>query len=164
MNVDRILTAFNEHQVRYLLIGGMNFLLRHEPVLTYDIDLWIEDTTENCSRCANALAWLGAEWGASDLDWGPVAEKPAGWLGSQAVYCLTCPDGAIDIFLSVLGLAAWSDSFSRSLKEATAAGVSYRGLSDEDMMACQLALSENERKSGRVALLRKVIERRSSGE
>lgn len=160
MNVDRILAAFNDQRVRYLLIGGMNFLLRHEPVLTYDIDLWIDDTPENLARSEAALASLGAEWGSSDDDWGPVAAKPGGWLQRQAVYCLTCPDGAIDIFRTVRGLASWTDSFNRAIHEFTAAGVPYHGLSDEDMLACQLALSEHERKPGRVMSLRKALGRR----
>lgn len=162
MNVDRILGVLNDHQVRYLLIGGMNFLLRHQPVLTYDIDFWIQDTVDNLGRCELALARLRAEWGASDADWGPVARKTAGWLGRQSVYCLTCPDGAIDVFRSVPGLAAWIDSFRRCYHETTASGVPYYGLSDEDMLACQLALSDNERKPGRVAALIRAIEHRSS--
>jgi hypothetical protein len=35
MDVDHILRTFDTHGVEFLLIGGMNFLLRHEPVLTY---------------------------------------------------------------------------------------------------------------------------------
>jgi hypothetical protein len=62
MNVDRILETFNRQQVAYLLIGGMNFLLGHKPVLTYDVDLWVEDTEENLRRCEAALAELDAEW------------------------------------------------------------------------------------------------------
>ena len=34
MNIDHILQMFNASEVEYLLIGSMNFLLRHEPVLT----------------------------------------------------------------------------------------------------------------------------------
>ena len=47
MNVDRILETFNRHEVAWLLIGGMNFLLRHKPVLTFDVDLWVDDTVQN---------------------------------------------------------------------------------------------------------------------
>lgn len=54
MNVDHILATFSKHNVASILIGGMNFLLRHAPVLTYDVDLWIEDTPENLDRCARA--------------------------------------------------------------------------------------------------------------
>ena len=98
MNVDHILETLNGHQVAYILIGGMNFLLRHTPVLTYDVDLWIDDTPENLDRCEKALGELQAEWGATDNDWGPVSSKTPGWLGSQAVFCLTSPHGAVDIF------------------------------------------------------------------
>jgi hypothetical protein len=37
MNVDEILRTLNQEHVDYLLIGGMNFLLRHLPELTYDV-------------------------------------------------------------------------------------------------------------------------------
>ena len=43
-NIDHILATLGRHQVDYLLIGGVNFLLRHAPVLTYDVDVWIEGT------------------------------------------------------------------------------------------------------------------------
>ena len=42
MNVDRILETLNRQDVRYILIGRMNFLLRHTPVLTFDVDVWVE--------------------------------------------------------------------------------------------------------------------------
>ena len=38
MNVDAMLRVLNEEQVDYLLIGGMNFLIRHLPELTFDVD------------------------------------------------------------------------------------------------------------------------------
>ena len=112
MNVDHILSAMHDRGVRYLLIGGMNFLLRHEPVLTYDVDLWIEDTEENRRRCEKALASLDAAWGATEADWMPVAGLPAGWLDRQPVFALTTAHGAVDIFRSVVGLSDWSASFA----------------------------------------------------
>jgi hypothetical protein len=50
VNVDRILQASNEAGVEYLLIGGMNFLLRHKPVRTFDVGLWIRDEEANRAR------------------------------------------------------------------------------------------------------------------
>lgn len=47
MNIDRILTELNSANVDYLLIGGVNFLLRHHGPLTYDVDVWICDSEEN---------------------------------------------------------------------------------------------------------------------
>ena len=156
MNIDHILETFNATQVEYLLIGGMNFLLRHEPVLTYDIDLWIHDTPANLDRCHTALVHLSAAWGPSEAAWRPVAEQP-GWLTRQSVFCLTSPAGAIDIFRAVTGLPSWEDCRGRAVLAKTAGQVEYRGLCDEDMIACQLALPQGERRQGRIECLQRAL-------
>lgn len=158
MNVDHILRTFGDRSVEYLLIGGMNFLLRHEPVLTYDIDLWIRDTAENRDRCDVALRTLDAAWGATEQDWRPIAAQP-GWLMRQAVFCLTSSSGAIDIFRTVTGLSSWEESNARAHAGWTAAGVPYRGLCDEDMLACQMALPPEQRRQSRVEALRRAAGR-----
>ncbi len=157
MNVDRIVETLNGHQVAYLLIGGVNFLLRHAPVLTFDVDFWIEDNPENLRRCETALGELHAQWGASDDDWGPVSLKAPGWLDRQSVFCLTSPHGAIDVFRSVKGMGDWAASRARAVAGRTAAGVAFRGLSDDDMLACQMALPEGQRNQQRVDLLKKAL-------
>lgn len=156
MDVDHILRTMNDHGVDYLLIGGMNFLLRHAPVLTYDVDLWIHDVPANRARCAAALAALGACWGPSEADWRPVADQPL-WLERQPVFCLTSPSGAIDVFREVRGLGAWEAAAARAVAGLTAAGVAYRGLADEDMIACQLALPEAERRPGRIETITRAL-------
>jgi len=35
MNIDRVLQSLAKNEVDYLLIGGVNFLLRHAPEITY---------------------------------------------------------------------------------------------------------------------------------
>jgi len=157
MDIDHILSVCNRNDVRYLLIGGVNFLLRHKPVLTFDVDLWIEDDEANRRRCEKALIELGAAWGRTESDWGPVATRPAGWLTEQAVYCLASPHGAIDIFRFVQGLTSWSAAFATSVSGQTAAGTVYRGLSDQDMLTCQLSLPPEVRKHDRVRDLREAV-------
>ncbi|MHB8866884.1 MAG: hypothetical protein ACYC6N_31360 [Pirellulaceae bacterium] len=157
MNVDRILHALNDGQVLYILIGGMNFLLRHKPVLTFDVDIWIEDSEANRERCERVMAQLEAEWGSSDQDWKPVSHRASGWLAVQAVYCLTSPLGAIDIFRRVCGLDEWSVSRATATPERTAGGVDYVGLSDEDMLKCQYALEPALRKLERIEILESAI-------
>ncbi|NJK90881.1 MAG: hypothetical protein HC904_03005 [Blastochloris sp.] len=133
MNVDRILQEFHNASVDCLLIGGMNFLLNHEPELTYDVDLWVRDEISNLSRVAQALVALEARWGTSEDTWGPVSLQ-AEWLQRQVVFCLTSPHGAIDIFRRVRGL---EDSYARCHEQAhlqtTAGGVPYLSLSAKDM-------------------------------
>lgn len=156
MDVDHIFRTFNDHAVDYLLIGGMNFLLRHAPVLTYDVDLWVRDIPENLARCAAALAALNACWGESEADWRPVSVQPH-WLERQPVFCLTSPSGAIDVFREVRGLGTWDAAATRAVAGLTAAGVAYRGLADEDMIACQLALPEAERRPGRIETITRAL-------
>jgi hypothetical protein len=153
MNVDHILATLNQHGVDYVLIGGMNFLLRHLPVSTYDIDVWIQDEAANLQRCEAALGALNAEWGQTDADWGPVANMPPGWLNRQGVFSLNSPHGAIDVFRSVHGLADWSTAAAQAMVEKTKAGVSYRGLCDADMLQCQLALDPGFQNQSRVRYL-----------
>ena len=157
MNIEHILAVFNRHEVRYLLIGGVNFLLRHKPVLTFDVDFWIEDSGTNRRRCEEALNQLNAEWGRTDSDWGPVANLAAGWLSQQSVFCLTSPCGAIDIFRSVQGLQDWEAAFATSVSGNTASGTAYTGLSDADMLACQLSIPLESRKNDRIQELQKAM-------
>lgn len=157
MNVDHVLETLNRNQVAYLLIGGMNFLLRHAPVLTYDVDVWIEDMPENLRRCERALGELQAQWGASDDDWEPVADKPAGWLGRQPLFCLTSPHGSIDVFRSVKGLGPWAESRVTAQTSETGGGVAFMGLSDADMLKSQIALPEAERNQDRIRALKKAL-------
>jgi len=163
MNVDHILRTFGDGGVEYLLIGGMNFLLRHAPVLTYDIDFWIHDTAANRDRCDAALRTLDAAWGPTEQDWWPVAAQP-GWLERQEVFCLTSASGAIDIFRTVKGLDSWAECRARACAGQTAGGAPYRGLCDEDMLACQLALPPADRRQSRVEALERALGRRGRRE
>lgn len=157
MNVDHILATMNSHQVDCILIGGMNFLLRHTPIVTYDVDLWVDDTSENLDRCQKALCQLGAEWGPSEAEWEPVAVRKPGWLHTQSLFCLTSPHGAIDVFRSVEGLKSWAACRARAQADSTAGGVAFVGLSDEDMLQCQLALPEGQRNQARIGALKKAL-------
>ena len=128
-------------------------------MLTYDIDFWIRDTPANRYRCDKALRTLDAAWGPTEDDWRPVAEQP-GWLARQTVFCLTSSSGAIDIFRAVKGLSSWADCHARAYAGRTAGGVPYRGLCDEDMLACQLALPPADRRPNRVEALERALGRR----
>lgn len=157
MNVDAVLESFERHQVDAILIGGMNFLLRHQPVLTFDIDFWVKDTDDNLSRLASALRALGAEWGKSEEAWGPLP-KGHDWLRTQNIFCLTTPHGAVDIFRTVEGLDGQYEACkARCSLERSKGGIPYHSLSDQDMLACQLALPENMRRLDRTNYLKNLL-------
>ncbi len=160
MNVDEILKALNDEQVDYLLIGGMNFLLRHSPELTFDVDVWVRDEAANLERVNRALRRLGAEWGASDKDWRKVPGDWR-WLQRQGCFCMTTAHGAVDVFRDVRGLEGRYDECSvAAVPSITTKGVKFMALSDEHMLTCQQALPENERKAKRVEILTRAIAER----
>lgn len=157
VNVDHILATLNVQEVEFLLIGGINFMLRHRPILTFDVDVWIRDTAENRARCESALALLGAEWGASESDWGPVSRMRPGWMTRQPLFAFSTTYGALDVFRHLAGLDDWDAAHARALPGRTADGTSFLGLSDRDMLACQEALPEHERKMERINILRQQL-------
>ena len=70
MNQERIFEIFNRHGVNYLLIGGMNMLLRHGGSLTYvglpftrSPDSWSSTWPRGVMGSENnSVAWPGAVW------------------------------------------------------------------------------------------------------
>ena len=163
MNVDHILQVLYDHQVDYLLIGGMNFLLNHKPELTFDLDIWVEDKPENLSTLNLALRDLEAAWGKTEEAWKPVSEDPS-WLQAQTLFCLTSRHGALDIFRKVLGLDnPFRESKARATLQKTSAGTLYWSLSDADMLRCQLALPLAEQKPLRIQTLQAALLKKDYG-
>jgi len=164
VNVDRILEVLHDEKVEFLLIGGMNFLLRHVPLATFDVDIWIHDVPANRLRCTLALARLQAAWGPTEDSWGPVNEYDAAWLETQAVFCLTTPFGALDVFRQVSGLPAWEECRKRAVAATTGGGIPFLGLSDADMLRCQYALPESLRRLDRIRHLENLPDSSRGGQ
>ncbi len=55
-----LLALFREHQVRYLIVGGLAFIFHAKPRYTKDMDLWVEGTAENIARANRALTEFGS--------------------------------------------------------------------------------------------------------
>jgi hypothetical protein len=157
MNPGAIFQALNNAGVDWMLIGGVNFLLRHEPRLTFDTDVWVRDDRSNLVRLNKALRLMGAAWGPSPESWAPIGES-AGWLETQSLFCLTTPHGALDVFRTVRGLEGGYDACRARAEACTLPdGTRYLSLSDADMLACQLALEPSDRAPGRVDALRRAL-------
>lgn len=161
MDVDRVLEAFNRHQAEVILIGGMNFFLSHQPVTTFDVDLWMEDSPANHLSVHNSLVDLQAEVSFSPQgdDWTRVADLPApGWLARSPVFCLTTPHGAVDMFRFVPGLeAGYAVLREECPVRHTPTGIRFRSLSDRLMIRCQESLPEPARRLDRIRALQRAI-------
>jgi hypothetical protein len=157
MDTDTILQTLWDHRVDYLLIGGVNFMLRHKPVLTLDIDLWVNRAEENLIRLTAALQALGAEWGPNERNWSPIATDIT-WWKRQNIYCLTSRHGAIDVFFEVTGLEGQFGACKQvSVACRTPNGTPYQALSDAHMLRCQEALRPEDQKLDRIAFLQRAL-------
>ncbi len=145
-----IFQVMNSHAVQYLLIGGLNYFLRHRPVSTQDVDLFVESSRDNLTRCEAALSELDAEWGKVDDDWSPTRLKPNGWLAGQSVFCMLTSRAPLDIFLSVPGITSFAEANARAALVVTRDGINIRCISTTDLLACQMALPEHQRRQDRV--------------
>ncbi len=51
--------SLNEHEVRYLVVGGYAVAFHGHPRYTKDLDVWIEREPENVGRLLTALGHFG---------------------------------------------------------------------------------------------------------
>src|SRR5687768_445591 len=156
LNIDRILSELNNAKVDYILIGGVNFLLRHSGPLTHDVDVWVNDSDDNLSRMLSALRNLNAEWGRTDATWGTIPNDIS-WLKIQPVFCLLTSAGSLDIFRDVRGLEGkYVECRDRAISGQTANSIPFLALSDSDMLQTQLVLEPAEQKQDRISVLRRA--------
>ena len=57
----RALRTFNDHDVRYVLIGGYASTILGAPIMTNDVDICYERTSDNMANLASALQRLHAK-------------------------------------------------------------------------------------------------------
>jgi hypothetical protein len=55
-----ILALFAEHDVRYLIVGGLAFIYHAKPRFTKDIDLWVDSSPVNVESVNRALVEFGS--------------------------------------------------------------------------------------------------------
>lgn len=65
---NELLSEFNAHEVRYLIVGGYAFAFHARPRYTKDIDIWIDAELENARRAWRALAKFGAPLGGLTVE------------------------------------------------------------------------------------------------
>lgn len=127
-NFRDILRAFNDHRVKYLVVGGFAFGVHLEPRTTKDIDLWIRTDPENAKAVFQALAEFGA----------PIAGMKWDDFMDGTIFQMGQPPERIDILQQVSGLdfdTAWEHRLEGFIDEHTPALV----ISRDDLIRNKLA-------------------------
>ena len=127
------LRSLNEHEVKYLIVGGYAVMKYTEPRFTKDLDIWVDSSPENCARLFHALAGSGAPL-AHDGVTGETFTKP------DIVYQIGVAPVRIDI-LTRITVVEFADAW-RNRVASTFFGVPVFLISLDDLVA-------NKRAAGR---------------
>ncbi|HUJ51331.1 MAG TPA: nucleotidyl transferase AbiEii/AbiGii toxin family protein [Bryobacteraceae bacterium] len=126
-----LLSAFNAHGVKYLVVGGYAVSFHSQPRTTKDLDLFVQASPENARTIYAALSAFGAPVGSIDV--GDLSD-PAKFIrfGREPI--------AIDILPHIDGVdfdRAWERRISNVIDTQT--GLAAYFISKEDLIASKLA-------------------------
>jgi hypothetical protein len=113
LHFTELLRRFNEHQVKYLVVGAYAVMKYTEPRYTKDLDIWVEPTSENAQRAFAALKEFGA----------PLTDvTPEDFTRTDLIFQLGLAPHRIDILMAVKGLEfakAWERRVQASFESIT---------------------------------------------
>jgi hypothetical protein len=101
------ISALNEEEVRYILVGGYSVILHGYSRTTGDMDLWVERSSENYQKIKRAFAVFGMP--VFDMTEENFLSHPV-W----DVFTFGLPPVAIDIMVKLEGMD-FAEAFSRSV-------------------------------------------------
>jgi hypothetical protein len=127
-HLKELLSAFDEHSVRYVVVGGYAIAVHAQPRATKNLDLFIDPTPKNEKAVYAALAAYGASLGdVTPEDF----EKP------DSILRLGVPPICVDILQSIDGVEF--DSVWQASSEYTVDGFRARYISVEHLITNKLA-------------------------
>lgn len=127
-DLKELLRAFNDHGVKYLIVGGYAFGVHAEPRATKDLDIFIRSDEQNAKAIFQALAQYGA----------PLAElSPADFMDGTT-FQIGQPPARIDILQHIDGISfdeAWGNRIEGLIDDEIQAAV----ISRSDLIRNKLA-------------------------
>ena len=145
MNSDfkELLQVFNDHEVKYLIVGGYAAMHYSQPRYTKELDLWIEPSMENARKIAKAFHVFGLPIEGFTIE--DMADT-----GFQ--FFVGCPPCAFDFLTSILGLEFSSAWEKRVASKEDNVPVWY--VSKDDLVIAKRRLSREIKRSKGLTLSR----------
>lgn len=104
-----MLQVLVEHDVEFLLVGGVAARLRGAPLLTQDVDVTPASDRPNLKRLTAALEALDAKLRTPTEPDGVAFPLDPGLLESASVWTLTTRYGDLDLAMSPAGTSGYRD-------------------------------------------------------
>jgi len=129
-----LLSLFNEHKVKYLVVGGYAVAFHAQPRATKDLDILIKADALNAVAVYRALAKFGA----------PLeALKPEDFIEKGTFYRMGHPPLMVDIFSEISGVdfdIAWEKRIEAEISK----GLTVSLIDAENLIASKLATGRPE--------------------
>ena len=117
-----LLRLFNDHKVRYLVVGGYAVIKYTEPRYTKDLDVWVEASPKNARAVFAALRKFGA----------PLRNiSPQDFAKEGSIYQIGRPPARVDILTSIEGVRfgnAWPNRVPSDFEGVPAQLISRKDL------------------------------------
>ena len=126
-----LLSAFNEHRVKYLIVGGYAVAVHAQPRATKDLDIFVQPEAENAKAVFAALSNFGAP--LEDL-------KPEDLIDSGSFFRMGSAPNMIEILSQISGVdfnTAWDRRIEEVIDKRTGLKVNF--ISAEDFITNKLA-------------------------
>ncbi|HEY8051371.1 MAG TPA: nucleotidyl transferase AbiEii/AbiGii toxin family protein [Steroidobacteraceae bacterium] len=124
-----LLSAFNAHHVKYLVVGGYAVSLHAQPRATKDLDLLISSDAQNSRAVYAALAQFGA----------PVEGLSAqDFTSPGSFFRMGTPPMMVDIFPSIGGVD-FQEAWQRRVNVAIDDNLTAPFISRDDLLAAKLS-------------------------
>ena len=151
-----LLRALLEHQVDFIIVGGVSAVLHGAPVTTFDLDVVHSRTPENIARLLSVLQDLDAYYrglGAQRLQ--PTAER----LASPGRQLLMTRLGPLDLLGTIGAGHDYKDLLTHTL-ELQVSGMPVRILELETLIRTKVEL-DREKDRAVIPILRRTLEEKT---
>ena len=145
-DAEDLLRLLEQHEVRYILVGGLAFIYHAKPRYTKDIDILMDATGDNRHRANEALAEFGSPWLLED--------------DPEQIVQIGIPPNRIDV-LQRIARVDFADAWDKRIRD-TYGDVEANWL-DLDSLICAKEGIDNPRHQEDVRVLRQVRDARRGG-
>lgn len=127
-DLKELLRAFNDHGVKYLVVGGYAYGVHAEPRATKDLDIFIRSDQENSQAVFRALAQFGA----------PLHGLSIGDFMDGSTFQIGLPPVRIDLMQRIDGIS-FDEAWKNRIQGLIDGEISVMVISRNDLIRNKLA-------------------------
>jgi hypothetical protein len=143
LSAERLLRVLSDHEIEFVLIGGVAIQAYGHVRTTLDLDLIADWTRENMRRLAGALNELGARLRGVDADLIGIDLGDPKQLQAGGNFMMTTPHGDLDVFAieQTAGAPRSYDQLRSRAVSVEVFGVTLKVAHPEDLIRMKVAAS-----------------------